>query len=84
MKKSFVHFVKTQILIMVHMRYLNFMPTILRHVFISPNFAPVLFSIFTSCASGIVLEGGLNRGSTNAVRQLAMTPCILRVIILLS
>jgi hypothetical protein len=59
------------------MRNLNFIPNIFRHVFISINFAPILFSMYTKYASGNILEGGLKNGAINAVRLLVMAPNIM-------
>jgi hypothetical protein len=59
----------------------NFVPDILRQVFISIKFAPILFSMYTRCISEIVLEGSLKRGSINVVHLFAMAPSIKSAII---
>jgi hypothetical protein len=66
---------------MVYMRNLNFLPNILPEVFTSINFSSILFSMYTTCRSGIVLEGSLKKGWINAARLLAMAPNVIRVII---
>ena len=60
---------------------LSFIPNILRHVFRSINFAPILFSMYKRCTCEIVLEGNLKKESINAARLLAMAPSIMKVII---